>query len=156
MPDYPSTLHYLPIEVSGQLFAIPMLEVAAIRQLGRGDAPVVSMGQEARQPAIPIVDLQSLFFGVSLSDIEEPAYVIVISIPAFACAVLVDGVRPARLAEPADQLAMPLTLTNERYPFRGVLRTPEGLVLIIDSRLLIEELRRIKPDLIVEKAHGSR
>jgi chemotaxis signal transduction protein len=131
-----------------------MSEVAAIRRLSDADQPVAE-SSESGQPAIPIVDLRSLFFATAQDDIEHAAYVIVISIPGFACAALVDGIKPGQRAEMADQLAMPALLSGERYPFSGAIRVPEGLVLVIDSHCMAEVLRREKPEVSMEETHGS-
>lgn len=156
MPDYPDThsLHYLPIEVSGQMFAIPMSDVAAIRRLNDEDG--TASGQAGEKPTtIPIVDLRHLFFPVSRQGPERPSYVVVISMPNLTYVVLVDDVRPARRAEPADLLAFPPLLAGERYPFSGVIRVADSLVLMIHCRLLAEELRQVKPALVLEQPHGS-
>jgi chemotaxis signal transduction protein len=148
------SLHYVPVGVSGQFFALPMSEVAAIRRLGDEDtaAPqVVSDGQTD----IPIVDLRRLFFPVKQPSTKRAAYVVVIAVPGLTYAVLVDDVRPARRVAPDDQLRMPPLLAAHRYPFSSVLREAGSLVLMIDASLLAEELRQVKPDVIREQTHGS-
>ncbi|MBN1311195.1 MAG: chemotaxis protein CheW [Anaerolineae bacterium] len=155
MLDYQSSFQYLPVDVSGQVFAIPMSEVAAIRRLSDEEEASSASGESA-QSTIPAIDLRSLFFPTPPGDVEKAAYVIVISVSQFACAALVDGVRPARRAEMTEQFTMPSLLSGERYPFKGIIRTPEGLLLIIDTYRLAEALRRARPELIVEKAHGSQ
>ncbi len=158
MSDYLDTqsLHYVPIGVSGQMFALPMSEVAAIRRLSDEDTAMpASEVVNEEQATMPIVDLRHLFFPVSRPAPEHPTYVIVISIPDLTYVVLVDDVRPARRATPADQLALPPLLMARRYPFSGVIRETDSLVLLIHSRLLAEELRRVKPGLVLEQTHGS-
>jgi len=147
------SLHYVPVGVSGQFFALPMSEVAAIRRLGDEDtAPSEAMNDG--QSAIPITDLRHLFFPVSRQGPGRATYVVVIAIPGFTYAVLVDDVRPARRAALADQLAVPPLLAARRYPFSGVIRGADSLVLMIDTRLLADQLRQVKPDLIREQPHG--
>lgn len=156
MPDILDTqsLHYVPVGVSGDMFAIPMSEVAAIRRLDDEDTAASETVSEGR-PAIPIVDLRRLFFPVNRPAPERAAYVIVVSIPGFAYAVLVDDVRPARWAAQTDQLAIPPLLAARRYPFSGVIREEDSLMLMIDTRLLADELRQVQPDLVQERSHGS-
>lgn len=146
------SLHYVPIGVSGQMFALPMSEVAAIRRLIDEDAAAPEMVSDG-QATIPITDLRRLFFPVSRQDPERAAYVVVIAIPGLTYAVLVDDVRPARRAAPADQLAIPPLLAGRRYPFSGVIREADSLVLMIDALHLAGELRQVKPDLIREQPH---
>lgn len=155
MPDILNTqhLHYVPIGVSGQIFAFPMSEVAAIRRLGDEETGSDYSADDA-QTAIPIVDLRQLFFPVSRQSPGRPAYVAVITIPGLTYAVLVDDVRPARHAPLTDQLAVPHLLAMRRYPFSGVIREADALVLMIDTRLLADQLRQVKPDLIREQPHG--
>ncbi len=97
MPDTLDSqlLHYVPIGVSGQMFAFPMSEVAAIRRLSDEDTGFSEV-TDPGQAAIPIVDLRHLFFPVNRQNSEQAAYVAVIAIPGFTYAVLVDDVRPAQ------------------------------------------------------------
>ncbi len=148
------SLPYLPIEVSGQIFAIPMSEVTTTRQLSNEDITVFETGKKG-QATIPIIDLRHLFFPANRPGAGYPAYMVVISIPGFIYTVLVDDVRTARRAALADQLAIPPLIAGRRYPFSGVIREAGSLVLLIHSRFLAEELRRVKPDLVPEQTHVS-
>lgn len=156
MPGYLDThsLHYLPVDVSGQMFAIPMSEVAAVRRLSDEDA-AASEPADKGSATIPVVDLRRLFFPVKRQSPERPSYVIVISMPDLTYVVLVDDVRPARRVEPHDQLPVPPLLAGQQYPFSGVIRVGDSLVLMINCRLLAEELRQVKSGLVLEQVHGS-
>ena len=149
-------LHYMPVGVSGQMFALPMSEVADIRRLeGEDMAVAASVVLNKGLAAVPIIDLRKLFFPVSQPAPEHPTYVVVIAIRSLTFVVLVDDVRPARRAAPADQLAIPPLLLAQRYPFGGVIREADSLMLIIDAHLLADELRQVSPDSVMERSHAS-
>jgi chemotaxis signal transduction protein len=155
MSDSHGYLQYLPVEVSGQSFAIPMVEVMAVRQLSPQDVSPESDGIEAADTTIPVIDLPHLLFPNSQRNSGGPAYVVVLSIPMCTCAVLVDSIKPARRIDPADKLVMPPLLAGRRYPFSGALVEGDNLILIIDSRRLVDGLRQVNPRLIAETPHGS-
>lgn len=157
MPDYLDiqSLQYVPVVISGRMFAFPMSEVADIRRLeGEDMAVAASVTLNQGLAAIPIIDLRRLFFPVSQLAPNRPTFVVVIAIPGLTFAVLVDDVRSARRSAPADQLAIPPLLAARRYPFSGVIREAGSLMLMLDARLLADALRQVKPDLIQEQSHG--
>lgn len=153
MPDYPDThsLPYLPVEVSSRIFAIPMSDVAAVHRLS---SRKVSAPEPADQEQA-IIDLRQLFFPLNRHSTRRPAYRVDITIPGLTYGVLVDDVKLERQADPADQLPMPSLLTGRRYPFSGVVRERGSLVLVIHCRLLAEKLSQVKPDVFLERPHGS-
>jgi chemotaxis signal transduction protein len=149
------SLHYMPIGVSGQMFALPMSEVADIRRLEDEDMAVAaSVTLNKGLATVPIIDLRRLFFPVSQPAPERPTYVVVIAIPGLTFAVLVDDVRPARRAAPSDHLTIPPLLAVRRYPFSGVIREAGSPVLMIDVCLLADELRQVRPDSVMELPHA--
>jgi chemotaxis signal transduction protein len=156
MPGYLDThsLQYLPVDVCGQMFAIPMSEVAAVRRLSDDDAATYEPVNKGAA-TIPVVDLRRLFFPVKRQSPERPSYVVVISMRDLTYVVLVDDVRPARRVEPADQLPIPPLLAGRQYPFSSVIRVGDSLMLMIHCRLLAEELRQVKSGLVMEQSYGS-
>lgn len=154
MPDYPDTrsFHYLPVELTGQVFAIPMADVAAIHRLGGDGAD--DLAGRGGQAGIPVVDLGRLFSPDSQPSDTNSVYGVVISTPAFTYAVLVDSVRPSRKAEPAKQFALSPLIAQGGCLFSKVLREPDGLMPVIDTQRLAAELRRVGPGLVVERAHA--
>jgi hypothetical protein len=153
-PDL-QTLHYLPVEVSGQLFAIPMRDVSAVQRMGAGGSPegVVPQGNGSSALAVPVIDLSHLFW-----DRASPlpgTHIVVIAAAVGTCAVLVNGLRPARTAQAADQSALPHLPALQHCPFRGLVREPDALVLILDCRALVEKLLRASPELVLEPDHAT-
>jgi chemotaxis signal transduction protein len=157
MTDTPNfqALHYLPVEVYGQTFAIPMSEVVAIHRSGGGavDESVVPKVSEPSGASVMTIDLRHLFWGEAVS--SPHAHVVVISTHAGTCALLVDAVRPSRTAEATAQSPLPRLVAAMDLPFSGVLREPDVLVLIMDSQRLVEQLRQIAPELIVESVYAT-
>jgi len=148
-------LHYLPVEVSGQAFAIPMSEVAAVHRAGGGavDEDVASEAGEPPGASVMAIDLRLLFFGRAQP--SPKAHVVVISTQVGMCALLVDTVRPARTAEATTQYPLPRLVAAMNLPFSGVVREPDALILIMDSRRLVEQLRQVAPELIAESIYAT-
>lgn len=150
-------LSYLPIEVSGQIFGIPMAEVVAIRQMHGGE-PLESVVVEGAvgldgHPALRPIDLGRLFWDSASSDLA--GYVVVVTTPQGACALLVDGVRAARSAPPEAHYPLPRLMAPVGWLFAGIVSEGDALVLILNSEGLVAQLRQVAPDLIVEYMYAA-
>lgn len=149
-PDL-QALHYLPVEVSGQFFAIPMRDVSAVYRMGAG-TNAMPQANGSSVPAVPVIDLSHLFW-----DRASPLsgrHVVVIATDVGTCAVLVGGLRPARTAQATDRSALPRLPAFQHCPFRGLVHEPDALVLIVDCRALVEKLQRVSPELVLEPDHA--
>lgn len=151
-PNQVQELHYLPIELGSQVFAIPMSEVSAIQPVSvadsedtppNGDADTATAGAK-------IIDLGHLFYGETPATRPQRRYVVLITTSAGTCGVAVDRVRSARRAQAADQYALPHLITAKGSLFSGLVRELDGLVLVIDSHSLVEHLQQVAPELVME------
>jgi chemotaxis protein histidine kinase CheA len=148
----PQALAYLPIEVSGQVFAIPMSNVVAVHRVRSGNVDEV-ITPEAGEPSgasVIVIDLRLLFFGRAQS--SPKAHVVVVSTQVGMCALLVDAVRPARTAATTP---LPHLVAAMNLPFSGVVLEPDALILVMDSRRLVEQLRQVAPELIAESIYAA-
>jgi chemotaxis signal transduction protein len=92
-------LQYLPVELSGQLFALSMNDVTAVHRVSAGaDAEPPSTDQHAA--SLRVLDLRYLFWKKDNSD--ENMYVVVVSTNAGTCALGVDRVHSARTMRSAS------------------------------------------------------
>ncbi|HEX3049899.1 MAG TPA: chemotaxis protein CheW [Aggregatilineaceae bacterium] len=124
-------VRYLPIEISGRLFGFPIASVLAVHG---------NESDSAEGESIMCIDLGCLF---GLAD--SPALrsqTVILSTLAGVYAVRVDALHPIRTVNKVD--AMPPLLAM--CPFQGVVLEPDGLVLMIDPRQLIELVRRAVPE----------
>jgi chemotaxis signal transduction protein len=149
------TLHYLPVEVSGQMFAIPMRDVSAVHRVSAGTGPegVIPQANGSSALALPVIDLSHLFW-----DRESPqpgTHIVLITTEVGMCAVLVNSLRPARTALTTDQSALPHLPAFQHSPFQGLVHEPDALVLIVDCRALVEKLQRASPELVLEPDHAT-
>lgn len=154
MPES-QTLHYLPVEVSGQLFAIPMRDVSAVQRMDTGTDPEGAMPQAngSSALAVPVIDLSHLFWGKAAP--LPGTHIVVVTTEVGTCAVLVNGLRPARIAQVTDQFALPRLPAFQHCPFRGLVHEPDALVLILNCRALVEKLLRASPELVLEPDHAT-
>lgn len=145
------TLRYLLVEVASQTFVIPMDNVTAVHLLtdGQVDTPLSVPDESAMMQAIV---LAGLFWGTGRT--SDPVYAVVITAQTGICAIAVDAVRPVSAAVADDCFPLPPLIAVLNLPFTGVIRQPGDLTLIIDPPRLIEWVRRISPDLVMEHSHA--
>lgn len=150
----PSILRYLPVEVSGQAFAFPMVDVVAVYRMG-GDRQEQDLSQPIPSEGISVqvLDLRR-FFGTVTEPVDS-VQVVVISTHLGTCALLVDAIRPARTATPTEIRALPYLVDRLRYPFSGIICGSETLTLIVDSQRLFEQLHHVAPELVVGGVYAT-
>jgi chemotaxis signal transduction protein len=145
-PTNHQELQYLPIELSGQTFALNMGDVTAIhRKSVDTDDELLSTEQQAAN--LPVLDLRRLF--QSQANPYTNMYVIVLFTDAGTCAVAVDRVRPARTIETAALYPLPCLVSTVGWLFKRVICEADNLVLLINSQRLVEQIRQNSPDLVL-------
>lgn len=152
----PQILRYLPIELSGQVFGIPMSDVVAIERAHRDSPSTESTSSEDGEQVgsgAPIVDMRYLFLGESPPD--HGRYVVILSAPIGSCAVLVDAVQPTCTAHASVRRVLPSLLASAGCPFGSVVLEHDGPVLIIDTSRLMERMRQVAPELIMERTYAA-
>jgi chemotaxis signal transduction protein len=149
-------LHYLPIELRGQVFAIPMAEVGSIQRMPSSTLEEERLPGPALAPddTMKIIDLGELFRDTGAGEPSRHRYVVLVTPPAGTCGVVVDGVGSARRAGPDDQFAVPHLALTEGSPFSGVVRGVDGLALVIDANRLVDQLHRVAPEVVMERAYA--
>jgi chemotaxis signal transduction protein len=154
--ENPHSLRYLPVDVSGQLFAIPMSSVATIHRIDStsisGETNGIFRTNASNDTVVIVIDLRRLFWGITPS--ENYAHAVVIATDDGMCAMLVDAVKPTRVASPFSHHDLPRLVTGERLPFSGVIREPDSLLLVIDGIRLVEQLSHVVPDAVLEQSHA--
>ncbi len=121
-------LQYLPIEVSGRRFAIPMDGVVTIQRVRvNGDGLPPNAAEN-----MSISDLRSLFSPVE--PVGQTAHAIVITTAGGLITLLVDNVRSARMTE--ELVSLPYLVDTAEIPFSQMIREAEGLTLLIDPQRL--------------------
>jgi chemotaxis signal transduction protein len=145
-------LQYLPVELSGQLFALPMNDVTAVHRVSAGaDEEPPSTDQHAA--SLRVLDLRYLFWKQDNSD--ENMYVVVVSTNAGTCALGVDRVHSARTMRTATLQQLPQLISTIGWLFNGVICESDTLMLLINSQQLVEQVQQMSPDLVlVEEAHA--
>lgn len=154
--DHPAQmLHYLPVELSGQIFGIPMSDVVAVERAQSDMGEASEPEANARAGAcVPVIDLRCLFGGQSPPERTRP-HVLILSTQIGSCAVLVDGVRPTRIADATTRHRLPALATATGCPFSGIVFDSDAPVLIIDTLRLVKYLRQVAPELVPECAHAN-
>lgn len=151
-----TSLQYMPVDVSGRLFAVPMSDVVTIQrvQVDASDttngASVSDSEPSQSQPVAQTIDLRYLFWGEALA--SRSPHAIVVTTSAGTCALLVDAVRASRVAEIDDVKRLPSIVSGTSRIFSGVVRNPDGLLLVIDIRRLVESVYQVAPELIMESS----
>lgn len=121
-------VQYLPIEVSGRRFAIPMDGVVTIQRVRvNGDGLPPNTAEN-----MSISDLRSLFSQVE--PVGQTAHAIVITTAGGLITLLVDNVRSARMTE--ELVSLPYLVDTAEIPFSQMIREAEGLTLLIDPQRL--------------------
>ncbi len=147
-------LQYLPVDIGGQLFAIPVSDVTAIQQRGPKQAGEQAEPTTGEEPAarVPVVDMCKLFWGAELP--EAQGFVITLSTPAGVCALAVSRVYPADVAEAQAQRPLPFPLDAAGSVFAGFVGGPALPTLIVDCERLTEMIAGLAPQLVVEAQHA--
>lgn len=147
-------LQYLPVELSGQLFAFSMNDVTAVHRVsagvGEGEGPPST---DPHAASLPVLDLRYLFWKQASSG--GNMYVVVVSTDAGTCALGVDRVRPARTIATASLHQLPPLVSTVEWLFNGVIRESDNLMLLINSQGLVKRVQQTSPDLVlVEETHA--
>lgn len=139
-------LQVLPIELSGQTFALNMDDVVTIHRISvdTDKEPLSTDGQGAD---LPVLELRHLFSSQTTPDTGK--YVIVIATGAGTCALAVDRVRPTRTIEQAALYPLPRLVSAVNWLFKGVICEADDLMLLINSPRLVEQIQQHSPGLVL-------
>ncbi len=149
------SLQYLPVDVGGQLFAIPLKDVMAVQQRGHAKNEILSMPLINTGPAQGVhpIDLSKLFWNIETPDMQGA--IVVISTAAGMCGLLVGNVHPASVARAEQRQSLPFSLEHQRNVFAEVVIGPELPILILDCRYLVEMIAQVAPEYVVSVENAA-
>jgi chemotaxis protein histidine kinase CheA len=139
-------LRYLPIELAGQTFALPMSSVAAIHQVSK-DTGDGQPSTDKSAVSLPVLDLRHLFQGGG--DPGTHMYVVVVSTDTGTCALAVDRVGSTRTVKMAALHSLPYLVSTVEWLFKGVICEADNLTLLINSQQLVEQVQEMSPELVL-------
>ena len=147
---------YLRFEVGGQVFAIPMADLAGIRQVDeveQGSSEQPSSG-EAMHAYVAPTDLATLFFDEDSG--SDRGFILITRTQGTMVALRVDRVLPTTEAS-ADQLySVPSLIAPLHGPFSGMLGEAESWTLVVDTERLVSMIRQHYLDSLTEYVYDIR
>lgn len=146
----------LRFEVCGQIFAIPMADLAGIRQISETTGET---GESAAEPGpagvyVASTPLASLFYGQTPPDGE--GFIIIVHTAGQMYVLRVDRVLAGTDLPAEEQTALPSIIAAHEGPFTGMFKEADRWGLIIDAGRLAGLIRQRYPDPAVEHVYEIR
>lgn len=133
---------YTLVEVSGQVFAIPLADVVSVQRLKDDSfAGEVTPEEKDSRGQVQTIDLRYLLGNEPPS--EPAAYVVVVSTSAGTLGLLVDAIKPFRGHQGIDPL--PRLLAPLRWLFAGIMRDTNSLLPIINVSGVMQQVYKATP-----------
>jgi chemotaxis protein histidine kinase CheA len=128
---------YLLVEVTQQLFAIPIADVAMIRRAAEVVFPAHEIPSGAPE-SLPLASLGTVFG--QTPPVDTPSYIVVLTASEETCAVQVDRIFAIQGVLPESCSPLPGLLAGVRFAFGAVAHVGDNLVLILNSAWLVRQI----------------